>query len=87
MHQGKILQTDVEYQEAMHVLIYLILLVMSPCMLKADGAREMARMVTEPAQALEFRSHVPSLKLGMVAHNPCEALCKLRAVGFVAEAG
>lgn len=42
-------------------------------MLKADGAREMARTVPESARALEFRSHVPSLKLGMV----CEALRKL----------
>lgn len=56
-------------------------------MLKADGAREMARTVPESARALEFRSHVPSLKLGMVAHNLCEALRKLCAVGFVAEAG
>lgn len=71
----------------MHELIYLILLVISPCMLKADGAEEMARMVTEPASAPEFRSRVPSLKLGVVAHNPCEALRKLHAVGFVAEAG
>lgn len=53
----------------MHELICLILLVISPCMLKADGAGELARMVTEPARALEFRSRVPSLKLGMIAHN------------------
>lgn len=71
----------------MHVLICLILLVISPFMLKADGTRETGRTVPESARALEFRSYVPSLKLGMVAHYLCEALHKLCAVGFVAEAG